>query len=67
MQLGDAVTVTRLHRNTIRKINSRDYPKKASPGYSPERSRRWRELVDRVGTYILHNSGSFNIMNRSYV
>lgn len=28
MKLTDAIAVTRLHRNTIRKINSKDYPKR---------------------------------------
>lgn len=41
MKLGDAVTVTRLHRNTIRKINSKDYPKHVIKVWSGRNTVSW--------------------------
>lgn len=41
MKLADAVTVTRLHRNTIRKINSKDYPKHVIKVWSGRNTVSW--------------------------
>lgn len=41
MNLDDAISVTRLHRNTIRKINSRNYAKKVIKVWSSRNTVNW--------------------------
>lgn len=53
MKLEDVISVTRLHRNTIRKINSQDYPKHVIKIWSGRNTVSWlRENFTTEQRYV---------------
>lgn len=61
MKLDDVLAVTRLHRNTIRKINGPDYPKKVIQTWSG------RKTVDRLRTNFLKEQRFVAVANDQVV